>query len=266
METYQTHLQHNSPKMKYGNQLQTQKRTVMIEKFIQQSRVTEVDAASMRMLGAYETTSLSSDPHLSTMFTDLQNRSAALTAAINRTKAESDLEEKDEARDTQVRALYYLVTGFMHHPAAAKKSAAETVDKVFEKYGLKIIGESYATESSMIASMLNDLSAQKVQDAIALLPGCAEVVAELQTTQNDFETARIAYEQEKAQESTQANATKIKAEVLAIINDKIVIYLRAMEVVDEPNYGAFARTIATIIAENNEVVKKRRKKDEPAEG
>lgn len=30
----------------------------MIEKLIQQSRVTEVDAASMPMLGAYETTSL----------------------------------------------------------------------------------------------------------------------------------------------------------------------------------------------------------------
>jgi hypothetical protein len=41
------------------------------------------------------------------------------------------------------------------------------------------------------------------------------------------------------------------------------VYLRAMEVVDVETYGAFARTIATIIAENNEVVKKRRKKEEP---
>lgn len=238
----------------------------MIEKFIQQSRVTEVDAASMRMLGAYETTSLDSDPHLSTMFTNLQSRSAALTAAINRSKAESDLEEKDEARDSQIRALYYLVTGFMFHPDPVIKAAAQTVDKVFEKYGLKIIGESYATESSMIASMLDDLSKENIIDAINLLTGCADVITALQTTQTEFEEARIAYEQQKAHESTRANATEIKAEVLEIINNKIVVYLRAMEMVNEPNYGAFARTIATIIAENNEVVKKRRTTSEEKEG
>jgi len=235
----------------------------MIDNLKSTSRVTEVDAVSMRMLGAYQTTSLSSDPHLSTMFTELESLSAALTAAINRSKAESDLEEKDEARDTQIRALYYLVMGFLHHPDAAIQQAAQTVDKVFEKYGVSITGESYATESSLIASLLNDLSKQKIQDAIALLPGCADVITALQAAQQAFEAARITYEQEKAQESTQASATKQKPELVALINDKIVVYLRAMEVVDAETYGAFARTIATIIAENNEVVKKRRKKEEP---
>lgn len=235
----------------------------MIDNLKSTSRVTEVDAVSMRMLGAYQTTSLSSDPHLSTMFTELESLSAALTAAINRSKAESDLEEKDEARDTQIRALYYLVMGFLHHPDAAIQQAAQTVNKVFEKYGVSITGESYATESSLIASLLDELSKQKIQDAIALLPGCVDVITALQAAQQAFEAARITYEQEKAQESTQASATKQKPELVALINDKIVVYLRAMEVVDEETYGAFARTIATIIAENNEVVKKRRKKQEP---
>lgn len=235
----------------------------MIDNLKSTSRVTEVDAVSMRMLGAYQTTSLSSDPHLSTMFTELESLSAALTAAINRSKAESDLEEKDEARDTQIRALYYLVMGFLHHPDAAIQQAAQTINKVFEKYGVSITGESYATESSLIASLLDELSKQKIQDAIALLPGCADVITALQAAQQAFEAARITYEQEKAQESTQASATKQKPELVALINDKIVVYLRAMEVVDEETYGAFARTIATIIAENNEVVKKRRKKEEP---
>jgi len=236
---------------------------IMIDNLKSTSRVTEVDAVSMRMLGAYQTTSLSSDPHLSTMFTELESLSAALTAAINRSKAESDLEEKDEARDTQIRALYYLVMGFLHHPDSAIQQAAQTVNKVFEKYGVSITGESYATESSLIASLLDELSKQKIQDAIALLPGCADVITALQAAQQAFEAARITYEQEKAQESTQASATKQKPELVALINDKIVVYLRAMEVVDEETYGAFARTIATIIAENNEVVKKRSKKEEP---
>lgn len=236
----------------------------MIDNLMSTSRVTEVDAVSMRMLGAYQTTSLSTDQHLSAMFTGLESLSTALTAAINRGKAESDLEEKDEARDTQIRALYYVVMGFLHHPDAAIRQAAQTVDKVFEKYGVSITGESYATESSLIASLLNELSKQKIQDVIAILPGCDDVITALQAAQQAFETARITYEQEKAEESTQASATKQKPEIVALINEKIVVYLRAMEVVDVETYGAFARTIATIIAENNEVVKKRRKKQEPA--
>lgn len=200
------------------------------------------------------------------MFSALEPLSLVLTSAINRIKADSILEDSDENRDGEVRALFYLTMGLMHHPDPAIKAAAEEVYKVIDHYGLNITGENYSTESSLIASMLDDLSKQKLQDAIALLSGCAEVIAALQVAQNEFETARITWEQEKAEESTQQNATTIKKEVVMLINEKIVIYMRAMEIVDEPNYGAFARTIATIIADNNEVVKKRRKKEEPVEG
>ena len=43
-----------------------------------------------------------------------------------------------------------------------------------------------------------------------------------------------------------------------------MLYLRGMEAVDEAAYGEFARTVATIIADNNVVVKKRFAK-EPGE-
>lgn len=231
----------------------------MIEKLIAKSRVTEVDAVSMRLTGAYKTTGLNTDLHLLNMFDTLEPLSATLSSAINRIKAESILEEKDEIRDNEVRALFYLVMGFVHHPDAAVKNAAHKVEKIFEKYGMAITNESYATESSLIVSLLEDLSKQKLQDAIAQLSGCAETIAALQAAQTDFEASRIAYEQKKAEEGTQKNATTIKKEVVALINDKIVVYLRAMGVVDEPSYGSFARTVAEIIANNNEVVKKRAK-------
>ena len=97
-----------------------------------------------------------------------------------------------------------------------------------------------------------------------LLPGGAEILAALQTAQSEFDTARVAYETERAREGNEANATEIKKEVLTLINDKLVLYLRGMEAVDEAAYGEFARTVATIIADNNVVVKKRFAK-EPGE-
>ena len=134
------------------------------------------------------------------------------------------------------------------------------MEKVFAKYGLAIIGESYASESSFIVSLLRDLSKTKLQKAIAKLSGLSEIIVELTAAQSAFETSRITYEEERAKENGFKNATYIKKEVLYIINGKLVIYLRAMEQVDESTYGDFVRTVALIINKNNEVVKKRLKK------
>lgn len=232
----------------------------MIEKLILTSRVTEIDAVSIRIFGAYNNTTLSSDPHLVNMFTALEDKSKLLTKSINQSKAESTLGDEDAIRDDKIRALGYLLMGLVHHPQKKVKEAAEAVLAVFNKYGLAITGESFAIESSLVNSLLGDLAAPDLQDSISTVPGCADIISELQAAQNNFEQTRIAYETDKAEESTRANATSLKKEVVDIINDKIVIYLRAMEVVVPDTYGAFARTVGEIISDNNEVVKKRRNK------
>lgn len=232
----------------------------MIEKLNSRSRTTEVDAVSLRIIGAYKKTSLNSDTHLPTLFTNLETQWERLTAAINRSKAKSELESKDQVRDMNVRSFNYLILGFVHHPNAEIRAAALKVKKVFDKYGVAIADKNYAMESSLITSLLGDLAEADIQAAIALLSGCAETIMAIGTSQADFEASRIRYEQEKAEEGTQENATAIKKVVMELINGRLVNYLRAMEQVDEPTFGAFARTIATIIADNNIVVKKRSKK------
>jgi len=224
-----------------------------------------VDAAATRMVGAYEKTSLSSDAFLADVFAQIKAILAYFVAAINRMKAESNLEEKDEVRDNALRALNYMLLGYLHNPAQSIREAAQKLEKVFEHYGVSITGESYATESSLVNSMLEDFSKPNLQDAIAALPGCAEQISALQTAQDDFEAARIAYEEEKASESTEKNATELKKEVVKLVNDKLVVYLRAMMQVDGATYGSFARTIGEIVADNNETVKRRRTKPEPGE-
>jgi len=237
----------------------------MMEKLIYQSRTTEVDAVSDRMIGAYQKSGLDSDVHLAEIFTGLGDASARLKAAVKRTKAESELEQKDEVRDDKVRALFYLVNGLVYHPDPNVKNAAMKVKKVMDKYGLSMAGENYSTESSLITSLLGDLANPALQTSVAAFSGCGELITALQAAQTDFEQARIAWEAEKAKEGTQGNATAIKSEVIEIVNEKLVVYMRAMELVDEETYGIFARTIGQIISDNNDVVKKRRKKPEPAE-
>lgn len=236
----------------------------MIEKLLTNSRVTEVDAATGRIISAYKNTSLSSDTHLAAIFSELEPANARLTSAINQSKAESVLDEKDAERDEKFRGLFYLVSGFVHHPDPNVKAAASELEAVLNNYGLSVVGESYAIESSLIQSLLTDLAKPKYQSSIEALSGCAELIAALQTAQTDFELARVTFEEEKAKEGTRQNATKIKKEVLDITNDKLVVYLRAMMQLDEATFGNFSRTVGEIVAENNETVKRRRKKTEPS--
>lgn len=231
----------------------------MIDKLISTSRVTEVNDVATRASGAFGKSGIT-DPYLSTIFTSLDAVNLKLSLAIKRSKAESDLEEKDEVRDNDVRAVYYLINGFLYHPTKQMKEAAQQLMEVFSKYGLVITGESYATESSLVGSMLLDYAKPEYADAIAALSGCADLIAQLQAAQTDFEQARIAYETEKAKEGMVENATLVKKEVLTILNDKIVVYLRGMEQAIPETFGVFVGTVAEIIAENNEQVKKRQQK------
>jgi hypothetical protein len=229
-----------------------------MDKLMINSRVTEVNDVATRMSGAFKISGLT-DAYLVSTFVALDAGNTKLTLAIKRSKAESDLEEKDEVRDNKVRSFYYLVQGFSHHPTQNIKEAANLLMNLFDNYGLAMVGESYSTESSLISSLLLDLAKPKFQEAIALLSGCAELIAELQLAQTDFEQARITYEAEKAQEGMVDNATIVKKEVLAILNDKIVVYLRAMGQVNPATFGVFTSICAQIIADNNEQVKNGRK-------
>lgn len=227
------------------------------------SRTTEVNAVAGRIIAEYEKDDWTSDTHLTGIFNLLKQSNTLLTSSINRIKAESDLEQKDEIRDDKIRSVYYLILGFTHHPDLTIKTAAEEVNSVFEHYGVDIVGKSYAIETSLIQSLLVEFANPDLQPSISALPGLNQLITSLTTAQNEFEAASILYEEEKAAEGTKENASQIKKEVVVIINDKLVIYLRAMIQVDETKYGKLTRTIAQLINDNNEIVKKRKKKPEP---
>lgn len=230
-------------------------------KLMRRARNAEVAAVGNGMCAVYQSSDWTQDTHLTKIFTILIALLARLVTAINHGKKESQLDTLDDVRDDKVRAIHYVLLGSIHNPDANVSQAALAVNAVFERYGLSIISENYSTESTLIDSMLEDFAATDLQAPIAAVPQLADLIAALQAAETEFETARVAYEVDKTNESTQENATELKAEVVSLINDQILVYLDAMVQVDEPTYGELARTIATIIDENNEMVKKRMKKE-----
>ena len=230
---------------------------VALNKLTVHSKATEVNTVSGRIVAGYEKNPVSDDPYLAGVLGELKTGSGNLTLAVKRMKAESKLEEADAQRDEKVRSIYYLIQGYKYHPDKQISSAAVIVGKVFDNYGMDIIKESYAVESSHIESMLKDFEKPKIQVAVNALPGLRQLIVELSTTQAEFEAASVAYEEEKSVEGELESATKIKQQVVSIINDKLVNYLIGICLANEEKYGNFARTVAQLIDDNNSAVKKR---------
>lgn len=163
-------------------------------------------------------------------------------------------DEADGSRDDAVRSLGAVLSGYAAMPIAAKKEAAIPLKAVYDKYAKAgILRANYTSESSMIESMLEDLSA--LAENIAALDGVGEAVAEVRATQDAFAKANDEYVAAKADKSV--SATSLKKPLISLVNDKIVPYLDAMFIAGNENCAAFARTVEEEIKRVNAVVSAR---------
>jgi len=229
-----------------------------IEKILHRSYNGEVATVAEGILKTSDKNDWSSDNYLSGVLQRLITEQNKLSLAIKQDKATSALEYADENRDKPVSGLYNLVMGYRYHPDESISTAANTIHLVIDKYGLSNITEAnYAQESALIESLLKDFEADNAKTAIALLPGVAELIATIRTAQDNFTSSFLTYTEEKANNNGKQSATKIKAAVLKLINNELVIYLRAMSIAAPDTYGNFAAATAQIIADNNDKVRRR---------
>ena len=208
-------------------------------------RVAETDSASDALVRLFKAAGLKDD-FLSGAFAELEALSARLTTAIRQDTVSSRLDEKDTARDAAVRDLGTLIQGYTAIPVAEKKAAAQKLDAVFSKYGKKIVNETYAAESSLIESLLEDLGALEAD--MKTLEGVAELAAVLRKAQDEFNAANDDFVAAKGARSE--SATQVKKDLVALVNLKIVPYLSAVSASDA--YKDFAAKVeAEIVRANN---------------
>lgn len=229
----------------------------MLSKLDVRSRVSEVDAAATRIYGAYKTTNLNSNPHVASIFGQLESLNGQLNLAINRKLVNSELDHADAVRDNAMRAFYFLAKGLTFHPDADIQHASNKLFDVLDRYSLSIVTENFATESSLLNSLLGELLADDMQEAIALIPGAAHTYTQLKTAQENFENMRIDYEKNVAKFDNNSSATTIKKQVLNFVNNKLLTYIDAMTFVDPDNFNEFADTVEQIIQDNNVTIKRR---------
>ena len=223
-------------------------------------RVAELDGLSdtvVRLFKADE--GAKADAFLAATMGELETLSAQITTAILRDKIHSTLDAADAVRDGAIRALGSVLGGYAAFPIAAKKELALPLKAVFDKYSKAgITASSYAGESSLIESMLEDFASEGLAENIRGLEGVGEAIAAIRVAQDDFTRANDEYVQASA--SRGEPASNYKRSIVALLNEKLVPYLDAMVISGNAGVAAFARGVAAEIDRANETIAKRAKK------
>ena len=228
-----------------------------MKKVASKVRITEADTVSDALVRLYKDFAgkdgaVGKDAALAAIMGEVERLSADITTAIKKDKVSTSLEAADNKRDEIIRQLGTLLAGYGAIPLADKKASADKLLAVYNKYGKSIVNEAYARESSLIESMLEDLAAEGLADAIALLEGVGDLIASLRTAQDDFNAANDAATAAIAERGEPAYA--IKKPLLAAINDKLVPYITAMGAVSA-EYADFGNKADVEISKANASVK-----------
>ena len=221
-------------------------------------RVTEVDSLSDALVRIYKADSkIQEDAFLKTVMDDVEKLSSKLTTAIRQDKVLSNLEDLDSVRDEAVKGLGTLLDGYAAIPIPAKKEAAEKLRAIFAKYGKSITSANYASESSLIESLLEDFSKAEAQESVKALDGVAEILGQIRTAQDEFVKASDDFT--AASSVKTESASSVKKPLVSAINDRLVPYLTAMEMANGTVYADFALKIKKEISRVNETVSRRGK-------
>ncbi|WP_282036789.1 DUF6261 family protein [Saccharicrinis aurantiacus] len=229
----------------------------MIKKVISQTRTTEINMVAYYIIDCFTQAKITADDYASELFHNVAMKAEELTSAINPTKVKSDLKEKDELRKLYLVAMHHLLLGFVRHPNKDVNQSALVIKEIFDKYGVKLAYDSYAVKTAYINALLKELHDAKKD--IDTLPGFPDLISGLNSAELAFEEAEDEYATRVNEFAQKSSATQIKAELMTLINSKLVPYLQAMLHAKPHKFESLSRNVAAIIDDNNQTVKARSK-------
>ena len=225
-------------------------------------KVTELGDTALRLVKAFKAVvAVQNDAFLTKTFAEIEKQATAMTSAVKSNQALSKLEEADVQRVQAIRVLDKLLKGYENIPLENLKTHAKKLAEIFKKYGVKITGENYASQSTLINSLLGDFSATELKPSIEALAGVKEALAEIQTKQDAFAALRSDYEKAQVSQKEKSSATSLRKPLLELINKKAVPYLVAMSIAQPELFKNLTAEASEIITSTNEAIKARSKKE-----
>lgn len=222
------------------------------------AQIGEIENASRRIVSAFEQHPID-DAKLSELIITIGKQADLLTTAILRNKTASVLDELDTIRDAYWVDFVYVVQGYAHSILPELSKPANKLLPVTDRYGIEITRESYANQSALMNSVLEELSSDSMQVLLRELPGLPELLDAVKNAQTNFYKAQVEYDEARATDGLQISATEQKRELVLLLNSKLIVYLKAAMVFNNSEVANFANIVGEIVADVNSKVARRRK-------
>lgn len=197
------------------------------------------------------------DAYFAITLEKLSENTKDVIGKINAGWLSSELKEKDDTRDLDVRALFYAVESqCVRRPSENQEKALRVMD-VLNRYGMKITGSSYTNESAQIRAMLSDLNALDMEKYIRSVPDLKQLMDNVEQSQRDFDFSASKLIEDKNERENTKPASVIAKELKDIVNDELMGYLGAMALANPDKYKTYTDLLNTLVENCNMKIRER---------
>lgn len=221
------------------------------------TRVSELNGTVGNVLKSFSDMSPMEDANLQDIMDELKVKNNQLSVAMEQTRQLSAMENYDGERDHAYRSAFNYLRGCTFLPSGLSGDAARALFPTFQKYGMGIVSLAYDEQTGQLNSLFEELKSEANQKHIAAISSMDTLLEILTTAQAEFVQAYSDYATKVGSLKAQQTATEIKWELLAILNEKLVMYMRAMSKIGSNKYQAFAQELSLFINKTNQNVKER---------
>jgi len=218
------------------------------------SDVSEIGKGIIELSKKYPITE---DAYFELIFKKVFEKSNELIDRINAGWLSSELKEKDEIRDLDVRAIFYEVEAKCMRRSSANQEKALQVMDVLKRYGMKIIGSRHTNESAQIRALLSDLESPEMVKNIRSVSDLKQLLENLAQSQAEFDVSSAQLIEDKNERGNTKPASTVAKELKDLFNDELEGYLNAMAMANPTKYKAFTELVNTLVAESNKNVRDR---------
>ncbi|WP_372646135.1 DUF6261 family protein [Ancylomarina sp.] len=218
------------------------------------SEISEIGTGVTELSKSYP---ISEDAYFELTFGKISDKSNELIERINGGWLSSELKEKDEIRDLDVRAIFYEVEAKCIRRSSANQEKALKVMDVLNRYGMKIIGSCHTNESAQIRALLSDLEAPEMEENVSSVPDLKQLMANLTQSQAGFDTSSAKLIEDKNAREHTKPASIVAKELKELFNDEFEPYLNAMCMANPAKYKAFSELVNVLVSDSNKKVRDR---------
>jgi len=231
------------------------------------SNIKDTAEVGQGIIDINKTNAITEDAFFTKTFDLLSAKTDELFGKIRAGWMESELEEKDEVRDLDVRAIFYEVEAKCIRRKSDDQAKALRLKTILDRYGMKITGSSYTNESAEIRALIKDLKGTELLEARQAVPDLDGLIGNLENSQLAFDESAAKHLVNLSDRENSKSATVVAKELRDIINHYLCTYIGAMANANPDKYKAFADLLTILIDENNKKVRDRiaaqkRKKEE----